>query len=88
MPPAGYGNMSNRAMRRIQNRVTEEAANAKAAACLSAELITNVGTLANIGEQVARTAPGARKAIEHIINTYAAAHAQGLAERWALWRRY
>jgi hypothetical protein len=88
MPPVIGGNISNRAMRRMNDRAAEDAAYAKTGGLLTVELITNIGTLFNIGEQVARNAPGARKAIEHVINTYAASHAQGLAERWALWHRY
>lgn len=78
---------NSRFIRNIENRVELEALNARAAARLSGELIMNTATLYNLGEQVLKNSPGAQNAINHIINVYAAASAQGLAERWALWRR-
>ena len=87
-PPAVAGNMSGRAMQKIENRVERDAVNARAHARLSGELIMNTVALSAIGENAARTAPGAAKAIQHIINVYACSSAEGLAGRWSGWNRY
>jgi hypothetical protein len=80
--PAVYGNMSARAMRRLEERKTEDAVNARIAAILSAELMNNVTTLVALGEQMARNTPGAKKHIDIITTSYALYHSRAQAERW------
>ena len=87
-PPIVAGNISSRSMQKIENRVELDTVNARAHARLSGELIMNTVALSAIGENAARTAPGAAKAIQHIINIYAASSAEGLAGRWVGWNRY
>ena len=86
-PPISVGSMSGRAMEKIESRVETDAVNARAHARLSGELIMNVAALSAIGEQAARTAPGAAKAIQHIVNVYSASSAEGLVGRWTGWNR-
>lgn len=85
--PVAAGAKSSRAMRKLENRVEMEAANSRAFARLSGELIMNTVAITALGEQAVKNAPGAQKAIEHIINVYAASGVAGLAERWSLWHR-
>jgi hypothetical protein len=74
--------MSARAMRRLEERKTEDAVNARIAAILSAELMNNVTTLVALGEQMTRNVPGAKKHIDIITTSFALYHSRAQAERW------
>ncbi len=77
-----FGGGNNRAARRMEHRLENEAMSEHCKARLTAEVVRNTTALSALGDSCARAVPSAEKPIRSIIHMYAASSAKRIADRW------
>jgi U3 small nucleolar ribonucleoprotein component len=80
--PTVQKNGNSRAMRRMEEQEQMDAAQERCKARLMAEVISNTCTLSAIAAQAAQAVPSCARAVEHIVNVFAATSAERIARRY------